>query len=241
MGCEVNKLGEQNDAFYASTPPLEAKKMLFSQFASERRRGGKPLRLCFVDVRKTYFNGRSARNIFVHLPKELGLAPNILAKLVRCAYGCRDASHIWEECYSAALSAGFKLGKGSPCCFHHATRNISVVVHGDDLTALGTDSDLDFYEKSLAEHSELKIRDRIGEGCPGPNEIKILNRCLKLCSSGLVYEADRHSNLPSAMRWPRPVLKKRVLKTMIRNVLILITLSSGQRKAQRFTLSFLVN
>ena len=64
------------------------------------------------------------------------------------------------------------------------------MVHGDDFTALGTDEDLDFYEKSLASHFELKIRGRIGEGCQWPNEIKMLNRCLKLTNSGLVCEAD---------------------------------------------------
>ena len=199
VGCEVNKTGEKVDAFYASTPPLEAKKMLFSQFASERVRAGKKLRLSFVDIRKAYFNGRPTRNIFMQFPKELGLAPNIVGKLVRCAYGCRDAGHIWEECYRAALlSMGFVAGKGSPCCFYHATRNISVVVHGDDFTALGTDDDLDVYEKGLAKHFELKIRGRIGEGCTGPNEIKILNRCLKLTSRGLEYEADpRHIDLLS--------------------------------------------
>ena len=52
-------------------------------------------------------------------------------------------------------------------------RDISVVVHGDDFTALGTDADLDFYEKKLAEHFELKIRGRIGEGCPASNNIRI--------------------------------------------------------------------
>ena len=55
------------------------------------------------------------------------------------------------------------------------------------------------YEKSLAEHFELKIRGRIGEGCPGPNEIKILNRCLKHTERGLEYEADpRHIDLLGA-------------------------------------------
>lgn len=33
-GCQVNKGGEKNHAFYASTPELEAKRMLWSQFAS---------------------------------------------------------------------------------------------------------------------------------------------------------------------------------------------------------------
>ena len=96
VGCEVNKTGKKVDAFYASTPPLEAKKMLFSQFATERKRRGHPLRLSFVDVRKAYFNGRPTRNIYMQFPRELGLAPNLDGKLVRCAYGCRDAGHTCE-------------------------------------------------------------------------------------------------------------------------------------------------
>ena len=197
VGCEVNKTGEKNDAFFASTPPLEAKKIMFSQYASERHRKGKPLRLSFVDIRKAYFNGRPTRNLYMHFPKELGLPSNLVARLVRCAYGCRDAGHIWEMCYRGALEAiGFTTGAASPCCFYHKTRDISVVVHGDDFTALGTDADLDFYETKLAEHFELKIRGRIGEGCSGPNKIRILNRCVELTPEGLIYEADpRHVDL----------------------------------------------
>ena len=66
VGCEVNKTGEKNDAFFASTPPLEAKKIMFSQYASERHRKSKPLRLSFVDIRKAYFNGRPTRNLYMH-------------------------------------------------------------------------------------------------------------------------------------------------------------------------------
>ena len=38
-------------------------------------------------------------------------------------------------------------GAASPCCFYHKTKDISVVLHGDDFTALGTDADLDVYEE----------------------------------------------------------------------------------------------
>ena len=72
VGCEVNKGSEKVDAFYASTPPLEAKNILFSQFSSERTRKGKPLRISFVVIRKAYFIGEPTRNLFMHLPKELG-------------------------------------------------------------------------------------------------------------------------------------------------------------------------
>ena len=38
---EVNHGDSPNDAFYAATPPLEAERLLFSQWATEQKRGGK--------------------------------------------------------------------------------------------------------------------------------------------------------------------------------------------------------
>ena len=46
VACEINR-GDRHDAFYASTPPLEAKKVLFSRLAQERQRDGVPLVLDF--------------------------------------------------------------------------------------------------------------------------------------------------------------------------------------------------
>ena len=130
---------------------------------------GNPLRLSFVHVRKQNFNGKPTRSIFMQFPKELFLPSNLVGKLERCAYRYRDAVHIWEKCYRATLiSIGFSCGRRSPCCFHHATRDISLFVHGDDFTALGTDADLDDYEKAMAEHFEFKIRGRIGKDVLDP-------------------------------------------------------------------------
>ena len=82
-----------------------------------------------------------------------------MGKLVRCAYGTRDAGAIWEDTYRGALeSFRFISGTSSPCCFHHPDRDIKLVVHGDDFTAMGLKSDLDWYETQLARHFELKIR-----------------------------------------------------------------------------------
>ena len=195
VACEVNKEGK-NDLFHASTPPLEAKKALFSMYASQRTRGGKPLRLSFVDIRKAYFNGIPTRSLYMSLPPELGLPPNLVAKQIRCVYGTRDAGKIWESCYSEALTdMGFVAGSGSPCCFYHPTREMNCVVHGDDFTCMGLDEDLDYYEAELAKRFELKIRGRLGEGCD-LTEIKILNRILRICPDGVEYEADpRHVEL----------------------------------------------
>ena len=70
------------------------------------------------------------------------------------------------------------------------------MVHGDDFTSLGSDANLDRLEKELATFFELKIRGRLGVGCPGDDEIRILNRLVRVTSEGLEYEADpRHVDL----------------------------------------------
>ena len=196
VSCELNKDG-RNDAFSASTPPLEAKKALFVKYASERTRKGQPLRISFVDIRKAYFNAVPQRDIFMQVPKELGLPPGSIARQIRCVYGTRDAGRLWEDAYTQVLEeAGFTTGSANPCVFHHKVRDISLVVHGDDFTAVGNDKDLDWYESKLKESFEIKIRGRLGEGCKGPQELRILNRVIALSSSGLTYEADpRHTDL----------------------------------------------
>ena len=91
---------------------------------------------------------------------------------------------------------GFISGVASPCCFVHKTNGLSVVVHGDDFTILGTDPQLDWFQNELAKNFEIKIRARLGEGCPGDNEVTILNRVVKITPTGLTYEANpRHAEL----------------------------------------------
>ena len=58
----------KDDAFYASTPPGESKKALFSLYSSRRLKtlpdGTQvPLRLSFIDIKKAYFNGVPSRLI----------------------------------------------------------------------------------------------------------------------------------------------------------------------------------
>ena len=88
VACEVAK--DKQSAFYASTPPLEAKKKLFSRYSAEMTRHGKPRAMGFVDIKKAYFNGIPKRNICMAPPKELGLGKAITQQ-TRCMYGTRDA------------------------------------------------------------------------------------------------------------------------------------------------------
>ena len=112
----AQEVGDGPDtAFYAATPPLESKRMLLSQWATEQRRGGKNLKISLIDVRKAYFHGTPTRRLYVRLPKELGMPSGYVARLDRCMYGTRDAGMLWEMVYTEALkSVGFSQGVASP-------------------------------------------------------------------------------------------------------------------------------
>lgn len=200
VACGVNKTGKE-DEFYASTPPGEAKQALFSMYASRRNTilddGTQvPMRLNFIDIKKAYFNGVPSRLIYMSLPPELGLPKHFVAKQTRCVYGTRDAGMIWEQCYRDALEhIGFSSGVSNPCLFHHAERDIAVVVHGDYFTAMATDTDLDWYTSELQKVFEIKVRGRIGERTE-ETEVRILNRIVHITPTGVRYEADpRHHEL----------------------------------------------
>ena len=195
VGQEVNT--HADESFYAATPPLEAKRLLFSQWSTEQSRNGSDLQLSFVDVKKAYFYGVPTRSLYVRFPPELGMPKNMVGKLVRCMYGTRDAGAIWETCYTDCLvNMGFVQGVASPCCFEHKEWKVSVVVHGDDFTALGTTEGLSKYEAGMKKTFECKMKGRLGRGRDDLKEMRVLNRIVRITDDGLLYEADpRHAEL----------------------------------------------
>ena len=104
---------------------------------------------------------------------------------------------IWEETYSQALlDLGFRRGLASPCCFYNERLSVSVVIHGDEFTALGPRSGLLEYEAGLAKVFEIKMKARIGEAADCDREVRVLNRVVRLTQDGLEYEADpRHAEM----------------------------------------------
>ena len=115
-------------------------------------------------------------------------------------YGTRDAGMLWEMVYTEALKdMGFARGVTSPCCFfHEAWGGVSVVVHGDDFTALGTSEGLGRYEQGMAAAFDCKLKGRLGPEEGDLKEVRVLNRILQITSRGIHYEADpRHVELLS--------------------------------------------
>ena len=168
---------------YASTPPLEAQRMMFSRFASERvgfkGKAEMPRQTSIVDFhQKANLNGIPTRSVYIGSQREMGLGYKYVARQVRRVHGTRDAGSIWEDCYRDCLEGvGFQSGAASPGVFFHPERNITVVVHGDDFNALGVNDKLSWYEEQLKQSVEIKIRERMGSG-GNCDVIKTLNKLL---------------------------------------------------------------
>ena len=83
-----------------------------------------------------------------------------------------------------ARDIGFNSGIASPCVFKHKTRRLWLAVHGDDLALLGSDEDLDWFEKEIKAKFEVKVRGRLGPGANDLEFIRILNRIVEWSQDG---------------------------------------------------------
>ncbi len=84
------------------------------------------------------------------LPEE-DAEEGMCGRLIKSLYGTRDAPQNWEYEYANFLvgpDVGFRRGTASPCVFYQPDRNVRVVVHGDDFTALGTDEGLGWFQRA---------------------------------------------------------------------------------------------
>ena len=85
-----------------------------------------------------------------------------------------------------------------PTCFYHAKWGLSVVVHGNDFVALGTDDVLSLYGAGLREAFALGECVRLGLENHHVQEVRILNMILRISDDGIRWEADpRHVELLS--------------------------------------------
>lgn len=187
----------KREDLFAATPPLEAKKVLFSLAVTQGvgwGNVGDPLKLEFIDISRAFFHARARREIYVDLRPE-DSEEGMCALLLKSLYGTRDAPQNWEYEYSEDLvgTLGFVRGISSPCTYYHEERNVRVVVHGDDFTALGTDEHLDWFRDKTRHKFLLKSRGRLGPEPQDDRVIRILNRVVEWTEDGIWYEADpRH-------------------------------------------------
>jgi hypothetical protein len=165
------KIDERLDLF-AATPPLEAKKLLFSRAATRRgnRKHLGEYKLSFIDIKRAYFHAPETRDVYVDLTDQ-DWQEGICGKLEMSMYGTRGAAQNWAIKYETVLvvEMGFVQGKGSPCNFYHHERDIRTVVHGDDFTSLAAGDQCNWLAKELKKHFDLKVRGVLGSGPQNQN------------------------------------------------------------------------
>ena len=109
-----------DDALYASTPPLEALRVVLSRAATFEI-GGSEREIMVNDVSRAYFYAKMTRPLYIEIPAEdPNASPDMLGRLRLCLYGTRDAALNWQQTLSDHLvENGFVRGVGHPSVFHH--------------------------------------------------------------------------------------------------------------------------
>ena len=187
---EINT--HKREDLFAATPPLEALKLILSIAASSNKGEIGMIN----DVSRAFFHAKATRDAYVKLLAE-DLQPGeeeLFGKLNFSMYGTRDAAQNWQSEYSQRLiDSGFTRGKASPCVFHHVTRGIRALVHGDDYVSVGLPGQLKWMEEQFASKYQIKTQ-LLGPHDNNVRELNILNRIIAWNpAKGIVYEADpRH-------------------------------------------------
>ena len=193
--------------YFAAMPPLSALKMLLTLATTDRipdadgkkQTKDEPWLISFVDVKRAHFCADATRELYVELPPESGHSSEYVGRLKKSMYGCRDAGMNWELTIAKVMTRlGFIQGKSSPCLYHHPSKNLKCVVHGDDFTTLGPRSGLDWLHKELEKEWMITVRGILGPPSV-PNclrSITILRRIVTWDENGISWEADqRHSDI----------------------------------------------
>ena len=119
--------------------------------------------------------------------------------LKKSKYGTLLAAEGWQHLLGQKVGAdiGLLCSSNCPCAFVHASRDLDVVVHGDDFTVVGCGDDLDWLSQELNERFELAQKARWGPGYDTGSTM--LHRSVMYNDSGLTREADpRHVELAVA-------------------------------------------
>jgi len=189
--------GHPSDLF-ASMPPYEAVKLIFSLYASRRRsRAGKVLKIGLYDVKRAHFNAAATRpDLFIEVPTELvpeGVDPKtVIGVLIKSMYGTRDAGANWEkEITDCLISGGFVQGVACPNLYRHEEKDIDAAVHGDDGHVLADEDGQAYVQKLLTERYEIKVRAILGPEPQDEKEVTFLNRTVRITEdNGIEIEAD---------------------------------------------------
>jgi hypothetical protein len=188
-------------------PPLESMMALLALWTSWMRKGpgptGKPMKVAMFDISRAHFYGTARRRVFVDLVDEdkEKFGHDKCGLLKKSMYGTQDASNIWQDDYVGLLrDGGHKRGVSNGAIFYKEDTQTRSLVHGDDFFILGTQEDIDEYEKMLGSRYLYKKTANLGFEKTDDKTAVFLNRVVSVLedakSRGVEVEPDsRHAEL----------------------------------------------
>lgn len=123
VGREFNDY--KDDSLYASTPPLEARRLVLSYAATTNLQAEveDPREVMVNDISRAYVYAPAVRALSMRLPWEDDEAqPGQVGMLHVCLYGIRDAARGWQQTLTAHLEGiGCEKGRGHPSRSYHSS------------------------------------------------------------------------------------------------------------------------
>ena len=169
---------------FASTPPLESVKILMSMAMSGEQELPLKLRrvLGFYDISRAHFHSPVRRKVYIVPPPEDESITTGCARLLRAAYGLRDAGQCFEIfCEEVMGKLGFQVGVVHPSVYYNCEKHAACVRHGDDFIVLATRECQRWFQDSLSKHMLVKLLGVLGPcaNLGDKDELRVLNRIVR--------------------------------------------------------------
>ena len=148
------------DSYFAGTPPLALVRYVTSR-AATLSNTGKRRQLMVLDAKRAFLHADALTETHVKPPH---LRDRERCWLLRkCMYGTLHAAAGWQHLVQKVGTViGLLNSSNCPCAFGHSTRDLDMVVHGDDFIVAGDGDDLDWLSQKLNEKLELVQKARLG-------------------------------------------------------------------------------
>ena len=185
---------------FSGTPGLAAVKFILADVATNR--GSRCLMT--LDVTGAFLYGNMKRTVGIRLPPEAGCGQDVVGLLRKSLYGLRDAPQIWAQHIGGVLrEAGFSEAPTAAGIFRHASRRMLLAAHVDDVLVSGDPADLEWLEKTLRRHYELKCTI-VGPNPDQAKSTKFLKRTITWRDNGVAWEADERHAKELILEWASP-------------------------------------
>jgi len=142
-----------------------------------------------IDVKSAFFIWRGSQEYIYRAPfQDPYSGGEWVGLLVKAMYGTRDAPLIWRATVDQFMkSRGFLTNSIQPGVYYHPIKKLRVMIHVDDFMVIGSTSETQWFEDQIKDVYEITCTTL---GQKFSNEVKYLNRTIRLTSAGLEVESD---------------------------------------------------